>query len=215
MKKLIEFLTKHDYTNIVIIDNHSTFPPLLNYFNEIEKNVTIHKLDKNFGHLVFWKQRELFDKYSKGYHVVTDPDINPIEECPGDFLKVFKKKLDQNYNFTKVGFSLKIDDIPETNINKFKIINWESKFYQKKDKTNNFIADIDTTFALYRPKYEYNNKSFYKAIRMRYPYTARHGGWYLDNNNLTKEQRFYFESCNDSSSWRINENGEIIKKMYN
>ena len=93
LKRLIDFLYSKDYKNIVVIDNNSTYKPLLQYFDAVEGKIKIHRLKQNHGHLVFWKVEELFEKYSKGYYVVTDPDINPIPECPEDFLQYFKKIL--------------------------------------------------------------------------------------------------------------------------
>lgn len=214
LKQLIDFLKKHKYENIVIIDNNSTYQPLLDYFKQIESSVTLHRLNMNYGHLVFWKNKALFEEYSKGYYVVTDADIVPIFECPDDFLMNFKKILDKDFRITKVGFSLKIDDIPESNNNKGKILDWESKFYKIRNKEGNFIADIDTTFALYRPNYKLNESDFYCAYRTQIPYVAQHGGWYLDNEHLTEEQKFFFAHCNESSSWRINKEGKINKKIY-
>lgn len=216
LKQLVDFLKKHNYSNIVIIDNNSTYKPLLDYFDTIESIVTLHRLNDNLGHLVFWKNKELFNKYSKGYYAVTDADIVPDAGCPEDFLEHFKKILNKNLQVTKVGFSLKIDDIPDTNLNKQKVIDWESQFWNTQNRNGDFISKIDTTFALYRPGFYYNEQNFYDACRTKTPYEARHGGWYLDNNNLTVEQLYYFANCNESSSWRINKKGEIQnKKLYN
>lgn len=214
LKQLIDFLKNHNYNNIIIIDNNSTYEPLLNYFEEIKTIVTIHRLEKNYGHLVFWKVEELFKIYSNGYYVITDADINPIIEGPDDFLLYFKKILDKNFQVTKVGFSLKIDDIPDSNWSKEKIVKWESKFWKKRTKNGNFIADIDTTFALYRPKYNLNSKNFMKAIRTDFPYQAKHGGWYIDYKNQTEEQNFYLLSCNHSSSWRFDADGKLLNDYY-
>ncbi|MBS7231901.1 glycosyltransferase family 2 protein [Flavobacterium psychroterrae] len=215
LKKLINFLKVHNYKNIVIIDNNSSYQPLIKYFNEIESTVTIHRLKQNYGHLVFWKVKELFEQYSNGYYAITDADINPIEECPEDFLLYFKKVLNKNMNITKVGYSLKIDDIPDTNFNKEKIVKWESQFWRSKTNEGDFKAGIDTTFALYRPKYIHDEGSFLRGCRTNFPYSARHGGWYINNNELTDEQIFYFKSCNDSSSWRVDKNGDLINQDYN
>lgn len=214
LKQLIDFLKKHNYNNIVIIDNNSSYKPLLEYFDTIKSSVTIHRLKENYGHLVFWQNKELYQKYFKGYYVITDADINPVQECPDDFLAYFKKILDQDYKITKVGFSLKIDDLPEANVNKEKIIKWESKFWRNYTTDGNFIAGLDTTFALYRPKYKYNEALFLRGCRTKYPYTAKHGGWYVDSEKLTEEQKFYVENCNESSSWRVDNNGELIKGEY-
>lgn len=214
LEKLIDFLLKYNYTNIIIIDNNSTYKPLLDYFEIIEHAIKVHRLDENYGHLVFWRNKELFDRYSKGYYVVTDADIVPEENCPKDFLLYFKKVLDENSKITKVGFSLNIENIPEANPNKVKIINWESMFWNRKTKDENFISPIDTTFALYRPSYKYKHSTFYHAIRAKKPYQAVHGGWYIDIGNLTEEQLFYFSTCNESSSWRIDINGDVIRTIY-
>lgn len=215
LKQLIDFLIKHNYNNIIIIDNNSSYPPLLDYFTTIEKRVTIHRLTENYGHLVFWKKEELFQKYAKGFYVVTDPDVVPIDECPADFLKYFKKILKQNRSITKVGFSLKIDNLPITNLNRDKVNQWESQFWKRQLHDGNYDAAIDTTFAIYRPLYRFKNSSFFKSIRTNLPYQSIHGGWYLDNKNLTEEQKFYFATTNQSSSWRLDVNGNTLSDLYN
>lgn len=216
LKKLITFLQRANCTNIIIIDNASTFEPLLGYFEELKDQVTIHKMKKNYGHMVFWKSEELFGLYGNGYYVVTDADIVPDKECPMDFLEYFKEILDRDRSLTKVGFSLRIDNIPESNLNKEKVLNWEEKFWKVKDVYSNYVADIDTTFALYKPKnMDQINSNFYKAIRTSSPYTAIHGGWYVDLNNLTPEQIYYMKTANHSSSWKLNEDGEIENPLYN
>nr|WP_321228514.1 glycosyltransferase family 2 protein [uncultured Psychroserpens sp.] len=214
LKQLVDFLLEHQYSNIIIIDNKSTYPPLLGYFRTIEKLVVIHRLRDNFGHLSFWKNKEIFKQYTKGYYVVTDPDIVPISACPENFLEEFRKLLDKAYDRTKVGFSLKIDDIPDNNPNKEQIRNWESQFWNTKIRSNVFKAEIDTTFALYRPNYNYTLINFTKAWRTDYPIQARHGGWYIDINNLNEEQQFYIDTANESASWQINQKGELINKVH-
>ncbi len=214
LKKLIDFLMKHKFMNIIIIDNNSTYKPLLDYFEAIESKVTLYRLKENFGHLVFWKNKEIYNKYSKGYYVVTDPDIVPIEECPKDFLLHFKNILEHNHNLTKVGFSLKLDDIPDTNPKKKKILEWESRFWNIQNKEGIYPTAIDTTFALYKPNYMYKEQNFYAAIRTKVPYQARHGGWYIDSENLTNEQKYYFANCNESSSWKMDDKGVLYTKDY-
>jgi hypothetical protein len=214
LQRLVDFLQQNHYSNIVIIDNHSTYQPLLHYFNTIESTVTIHRLSENYGHLVFWKNREMFERYSKGYYVITDADINPIAQCPADFLQLFKKLLDKSPLVTKVGFSLKIDDIPETNVNKETVLKWESAFWKNTDRDGNFLADLDTTFAIYRPHYDRKVDGFLKAIRTKYPYQAKHGGWYIDLNKLSEEEQFYLDTCNASSSWRTDDKGNLKTHVY-
>jgi glycosyltransferase involved in cell wall biosynthesis len=214
LRQLVNFLLKHGYSNIVIVDNKSTYAPLLKYFKTIEDKVTIHRFQDNLGHLAFWKHDSLFKKYSKGYYVVTDPDIVPLNSCPDDFLKTFRLLLDQAFNRTKVGFSLYLDDIPDTNPNKAHIVKWESKYWKSVIRPHVFKAEIDTTFALYRPNYTYRLKHFTKGWRTNYPITARHGGWYIDFNNFSEEQTYYMKTANDSASWQINAKGELINTTH-
>lgn len=214
LKQLIDFLLDSGYTNIVVLDNASTYKPLLDYFNAIKDQVSIHKKKDNTGHLSFWKTDEVFKTYSKGYYAVTDADIVPLAECPDNFIEVFRKLLDEAYDRTKVGFSLKIDDIPDSNSNKPQIVNWERKFWTSEIKSNVYKAEIDTTFALYRPNYNYKLKHFTKGWRTDAPYQARHGGWYIDTNRLTEEQEYYMKTANDSASWQIDNEGNLVNKIH-
>lgn len=214
LEKLIVFLLKNNYKNIIVIDNNSNYPPLLDYYESIKNNIVIVKMSANQGHRVFWRNKDLYEKYGKGYYVITDPDIEPHSNCPSNFLMHFKKILDNNKKIIKVGFSLNIDDIPDSNNNKKQILNWEKQFWKKKDEQGNYISVIDTTFALYRPINQFKLNFFYKAIRTKQPYIAKHGGWYFDSQNLTEEQAFYKRTANESSSWKVDDKGEIIQEMY-
>ncbi|MCB9360302.1 MAG: glycosyltransferase family 2 protein [Flavobacteriales bacterium] len=215
LKQLVDFLLKRNFSNIIIVDNNSTFSPLIAYFDSLQENtnITIHKLKENHGHLVFWGKPDLFEKYSKGYYVVSDADIVPINSTPENFMEKFLSLLDANKDVTKVGFSLFLEDIPDTNPNKENIINWENQFWENKID-GNYFSSIDTTFALYRPNYIRNEHDFLRGIRTEKPYTARHGGWYINPKALTEEQLFYIKTANNSSSWLTNENGELINDTF-
>lgn len=219
LKKLVDGLLQYGYKTIVILDNNSTFPPLLEYFKTLDSKVTLHKLDKNLGHLAFWQSPNIFRKYGRGYYIVTDPDVVPIESCPEDFVSTLRRLLDKAYDRTKVGLSLKLDDIPDSNPNKKAIMKWEARFNEVTSHPLAFKAEVDTTFAIYRPGYTYKLKNFTKAWRTKAPLQARHGGWYLDINRLTEEQRFYMQTANQSASWQMNEKGELVntihKSLYN
>ena len=214
LKMLINSMFAAGYKNIVIIDNGSTYGPLLNYFDTIRDRVELFQLKENYGHRVFWIKKEMFEKYAQGYHVITDADILPDVSCPDDFVLFFKRILDKNHKTYKVGFSLKIDNIPDCNSKKKEIINWESKFWKEKDKEGNYCSDIDTTFALYRPSsFAFLKLPFFKAIRTKEPYIAVHGGWYIATSNLNDEQEYFMKTANNSSSWKINEEGNLTSSF--
>lgn len=131
---LIAQLEKRNYHNIFIIDNKSTYKPLLEYYKSI--NHKVFYLDKNYGHLVFWKL-DIFKEYRKDFYVVTDPDLQIIDECPDDFMSKFFE-IAIKYPFVKkVGFSLKIDDLPDNNKMKRDVLKWEKKFYSTYIKKDN------------------------------------------------------------------------------
>lgn len=187
LKELIKVLEEKGYNNIYIIDNNSTYPPLIEYYKSIQYNVIY--LEKNLGHMAFWKSN-LFDKYRNDFYVVTDPDVIPLEECPSDFLELFFKILEKYPFVRKVGFSLKIDDSPVDNVFANEVYNWEKQFY--KNKLNNmYYASIDTTFALYLPDKFYKSGKFFRAFRTSYPYMARHLPWYKKGTDVTEEDIYY------------------------
>jgi len=53
LQALISFLEKCGYRNLFIIDNASTFPPLLEYYEACPYKV--FRLKDNVGHLSLWK----------------------------------------------------------------------------------------------------------------------------------------------------------------
>lgn len=214
LQKLIIGLQKRGYNNLVIIDNNSTYKPLLDYYANTNSEIKIHKLEINDGHLSFWKQKDLVKKYTKGYYVITDPDIVPINDCPDDFLSTMLILLDKAYNRTKVGFSLKLDDIPKHNPQAPKIKDWEAQFWTSKIHSKAYKAEVDTTFAIYRPGYIYKKKNFTKAWRTDFPLQALHGGWYINPNNLTEEQSYYQKTANQSASWLLEKDGELKNKLH-
>lgn len=196
---LIDALTKRGYTNIHIMDNQSTYPPLLEYYKTCPHQV--HHLKKNYGSRAFWKSG-LWLKFMFSNFVVTDSDVVPIEECPDDFLAYFYSILQKYPEVHKVGFSLKLDDLPDAYKFKQKVIDWESKYYETEKDDNLFIAPIDTTFALYRPFSKRGKRNGETEIlRTGVPHQARHLPWYVDTNNPDEEEIYYVESLQTSSHW--------------
>lgn len=216
LEKLINFLLNRKFENIIIIDNNSTYPPLLDYLKKIKSKVKIEFMDKNGGHKVFFNNKELLEKYGKGYYVITDADIVPNDNLPENFMNILISKMDKFFRgINKIGFALKIDDIPDYYPLKDKVINWEKQFWKYNLEDNIYKAAIDTTFALYKPNYpkKFNNKQFVEGIRLSENFEARHGGWYIDENNISEETKYYFENATNSSSWKFNESGNLDDKL--
>lgn len=196
LRNMISWLESIGMKKIYIIDNLSTYPPLLKYYEKTK--YTVYRLDKNVGHEALWKTH-LQMLFCQNYYIYTDPDLMPVEECPNNFIEYFYNVLKDYPEYDKVGFSLKIDDIPDNYLHKQKVLDWESQYWKKKVGDNLFHADIDTTFALYRPN-TYDQR-WEKAIRTDFPYMMRHLPWYLDTNNLSDEEKYYMEQATSASSW--------------
>ncbi len=218
LKQLIDFLIKREFKNIVIIDNASTYQPLLDYYTEIQDVVTVEKMNTNSGHDVFFKNKDLQRKYGKGFYFLTDSDIVPNDNLPKDFETVMLNYLFKYYKkINKIGFAIDTQDIPDYYPLKEKVQAWEKRFWEDELEKNVYFAFIDTTFALYKPKYPktiFNLFKFMTAIRMAGDFTCKHGGWYLNPNALTEENLFYIKTANQSSSWKIDEKGNHTSDEY-
>ena len=124
----------------------------------------------------------------EGRYVVTDPDVVPDENCPANAIEYFSDVLDTYPHLNKVGFGLRIDDIPSHFKHHEEVINWESKFWQDEIEPGLFNADIDTTFALY---HRHSSNIQGPAIRTGSPYLARHLGWYVNSKNPADDFIYY------------------------
>lgn len=201
---LIDSLRKRGYHNIHILDNDSTYPPLLEFYRNTDLNVI--RLKENFGHLSFWKSG-VYKQFEHNYFVYTDPDLEIVEECPDDFMEVFFNLMQKYPKSSKVGFALKIDDLPDCFVKKEEVINWEKRFWENEVEENVFGAPIDTTFALYRPFTRGGSNSMEYPMRVGGKYVMRHLPWYIDSKNLSENMEYYVNSCRKNAThW-----GERVK----
>ena len=198
LQLLIKSLERRGYENLFIIDNASTYEPLLEYYKNCP--YTVFKLEKNVGFLALWKTN-IHKNFFKDYYVYTDSDVVLVDECPDDFLDLFWNTMRKDPFLYKIGLSLKIDDLPDKYSQKKKVIEWESVYY--KNKVNEFFysANVDTTFALYRPWYKGGANIYIKTYRSAFPYQLRHLPWYVDSNNLDEEELFYLENATTTTHW--------------
>lgn len=110
MKMLISSLEKRGYNNIYIIDNDSTYPPLLDYYSK-ECIYPVFYLNKNVGYNALWDSG-LIRKFRKNYFVYTDSDVVLSDECPADILEKAYSILGRYSKVHKVGPALEVKDIP-------------------------------------------------------------------------------------------------------
>lgn len=197
LKQLISSLESRGYKNIYIIDNNSSYPPLLEYYEECPYEV--FRLRKNIGHKSIWKTG-IYKKFWKGFYVYTDSDVVPDDQCPDDFIEHFHGVMKRYPLATKVGFSLKITDLPDVFQQKQAIVDSQKIYWEHQIEEGLYRAPIDTTFALYRPFSKTNVNWHMLHIRTAGDYTAKHLPWYNDSANLSDEEYFYINSCSSDIS---------------
>jgi len=193
--RLLDWLEKAEMQNIYIIDNASTYSPLLDYYDRTNYNVL--RLNVNIGYKAFWDTS--IHLWFKGLpYILTDSDVLPIEDCPLDAVKFFQEVLNKYIDINKVGFGLKIDDIPDFYHKKSEVLNWEKKYWENPISENLYKADIDTTFALYRANSV--KQQWGKTLRTGGKYQLKHFPWY-ENSDFLSEEEIYYRKKTIGSSW--------------
>lgn len=188
---MAEWIAAHDIEP-VIIDNGSDYPPLLQWYEECKADgIQVIRMNKNIGHKVVWSH-ELLDYLGiTGRYIVTDSDLD-LSGVPEDFLAVMNHGLDIASNYDKCALSLEINDLPD-NRHREHWMKCEKRYWQRPLNGQYFIAETDTTFALYRENVRHYTLS---AIRCNRPYTARHVPWYYDGiHELPPDERYYYSKA--------------------
>lgn len=187
LKKLVPWLEKTNQKKITFIDNDSKYPDLLEYYKKTPYQVL--DMQRNLGHTVAWSMGIIQLLVPGRFYIVTDPDIIPAEDCPTDAVAYFLELHRRFPYHLKIGFGLKIDDLPDHYSLKSKVIEWEEQFWKYELESGLYEASLDTTFALYKPfTYKY---TLHPSIRTGAPYVAHHLPWYANSKTLTKEDIFY------------------------
>lgn len=185
--ELLKWLEAAGIHKIVLVDNDSAYPELIKFLSETDYQV--FDMKRNAGHTVVWQQSIIPTLLPHDFYIVTDPDVIPgIKPDPA----VLRHLLEVHNGFPdhlKVGFGLKIDDLPDYYSLKKSVIQWEQQFWNSEIAPGVYEAGVDTTFALYKPlAYHY---FIHPSLRLGEPYTARHLPWYANDSILSEEDAFY------------------------
>lgn len=189
-KRLADDLYNLGYTNIHILDNNSTYPPLLEWYKECPYKVEL--LGRNLGQLAIYNS-DYINKF-KEWVVYSDSDIELNQLTPRDFIAQMMR-IAEKYGKLKVGLALKIDDLPETKYGIY-IKGQEAKYWYKELACGIYDAHVDTTFSIIKVGQPFT----YEAIRLGENYTARHTPWYLDYGHLSPEELYIIEHSNSEYS---------------
>ena len=150
-------------------------------------------MDKNYGNCVMWNSGLYKKLCLKGNYILSDPDLD-LSKIPKDFLHILQTGIDKYKWADKCGFSLEINDLPNTDILQ-EIHRWELQNWENKLDEMYFKAAVDTTFCLFR-----TNIHSFDTLRTNRPYVARHIPWYHTNDNIPEDELFYLQS---TSAYKI------------
>ena len=199
VRRFIEQIRKMPHP-IIILDNNSTFKPLLEYYItlklELKERLTIHLLDKNYGNEVYISKPHLLPEI----YVISDPDLELNPQMPVNAIEHLLA-ISNAYQLWKIGLALDITE-PEKFISEefAKLVcGIESTYYKHNigdSKYELYIAPTDTTFCLVNTK---NNKE--RNLRVAGPFTAKHLPWYKNylKENIPRDELEVWVRENKSS----------------
>ncbi|MDB6084519.1 MAG: hypothetical protein JWN43_2400 [Gammaproteobacteria bacterium] len=187
LRRMICWLLAVGCKDIRILDNDSTFAPLLSYYEDLPAGVSLRKLGENIGPWAFWKL-DLHKEMTTPY-IVSDADLVPAEFCPHDLIPQLALVAGRFADCGKVAPGLRLDTISPKYGQSAAAFQWEARFWSRPVASGLFAAPVDTTFALYPAGAEFSNRG--ENLRLGYPYLLEHTPWQVDEDALTDEEIFY------------------------
>jgi len=195
-RKMVEKIKTYDNVgDIIILDNGSTYKPLLDWY---DTNPCTIIRGENLGHTGPWSSG-LVNSLNSEYYVVTDGDMG-LDNTPSNTLSYLQEKID-NFNMGKVGLGLEWRKIPENSKLYNHIQSYEKPRWDKSRIIDDLYLDIpiDTTFALYTHQHY-----FIGGASTTYPYVAEHFPWYFTQKELDNNYEFtyYIKNASNSSCYK-------------
>lgn len=183
---LIDWLERAGMKNIIIIDNASSYPQLLEFYRKTPYRVI--RLSENIGPLAIWWCDEL-KSITENFYIYTDPDVLPDHSPELNVIQLMYDGLRKNLTIDKIGYALRIDDLPDHFALKEDVIKWEKQFWLNEVNDRFFRAPVDTTFAMYAPYARGGGEC--TAFRTKPPFVAKHLPWYEDSAHPDDESVYY------------------------
>jgi hypothetical protein len=203
MIESIESVTDMSTLRIIICDNNSTQPEMIDLLNGLS---TKYEVIRNKENLLFEGFNPGLSRVDTEYFMISDPDILLNTEMPRSWAISMVEAM-KCYKAPKIGLALSIDfDISNPYLDQVRKA--EQRCWEKEVRISNldvpcFVAGVDTTLAVYRrdtyaywscdkmvfdgdhgiapeghiKQEDYNKKYPEPVIRIAGYYTARHTGW--------------------------------------
>ena len=212
-----------NFSQIIILDNKSTYQPMIDLLAQIDSKYEVIRLEENYGPHYILRNPEYY-KTLPDIFSLSDPDV----EFPKNISENFQEemiKIGIKYRFGKVGFAI---EVPSENEFLELVVNldgklrnmheWEQQFWQNEiDKTTSgdpiFQTTLDTQFAIYNKEF-FNPEERYKALRIGGKYTSKHLGFYKESI-VPKEESDFYRSVSKFAYYigNFDENGTPFTKL--
>lgn len=224
LKLVMESYRKNINSRFVIVlhDNGSTYPPMLEFLEEYERETGMvyragdHKNKKHQLNSVSESIATYRHRYEFSHYIVTDPDIELCGEVPGDILEFYAFLL-ETHKVPVVGPSHRLDDIPEYYPLRNEVVRRMTERHFNKDihsvtwegTQQSFVySKLDTVFGMYLGNFPFRRKQ--SGICTLSPYWARHLDWYINPGAFTEEQQYYLDHAHPKiSHW----GGAYLKRV--
>ncbi len=206
IRDMVNQLEKYT-SDIVVVDNASDFPPLLEYY-ENDFKYTLLKQKTNRGHIVYLD--DFLQKLVGNPYLLTDPDLTFNPNLPDNFISQLIE-ISENLRFYKVGFALCIDaEDLRTDIS---FVGFERGYwtrpivYPQNQKSELYHAPIDSTFCLINKRYpdDFDPKIGWNHCRVAGDFTCIHRPWHKNFQNALHpgEYEHYLQNNKTSNYFRL------------
>lgn len=202
-KKMIEVIKSFDNVGeIIIVDNESTYEPLLEWY---EKKPCQIVFSKNNGQSCPW-DINLPEKLNQKYYVVTDSDLD-LSQTPKDCLTYIREKMEKYQEYSKIGLSLSNWDVSVDSPYHHFLRNWAINNWDTNSVVDGLLTGqiFDTTFGMYNlEKHPHSGKN----CTTYSPYSANHIPWEITNQTIKNmkdvnfEFYYYLKNATSASSYK-------------
>ena len=191
-RKMVGKIKTYDNVgDIIIVDNKSTYEPLLEWYNTKPCDIIF---TDNLGHTCPWLSG-VVNSLNSEYYIVSDSDMG-LDDTPLDTITYLFDKM-QELKLNKIGLGLNRDLVLEKHPYYGHINSYETGRYENSRLVSGVYLDveIDTTFALYNI-----SQHFCGGASTWNPYVAKHYPWYYSREDVKNDEEFLFYLNNASDS---------------
>jgi len=208
LRSMVDQLEERGWNNIIIGDNGSTYPPMIDLLDELSNKYDVVLWGKNMGPRVYTETKDICSRMPK-YFIVTDPDLLLNNKMPDKAISKMKRIVDM-YQVSKVRLAVDIDSPDE--VEKFfnpdgvesgERCHWIKKLDKYHESDDLYYAPVDTTFALYNRDIFLSEINLIpvkmtcntSGIRIAGRFTCKHMGYWKEPP-LPKEEEDYYKNHN-------------------